>query len=184
VFRDKIGLIVEGESDRRALEKIFSRIGVDVEFRIVQGFPVRKINAFAREMRNSGCKKVLILRDTECKEKIERYEELKDKIRELEGIEVCFAQCSLESWLLADEEAIESLLRERTRKPVKIEIISNPESIPDPKNKMNEIFRRTKGFKLGYIEVTHAPEIASRANISKLEEKCQNFREMMKKIKN
>jgi hypothetical protein len=184
VFRDKIGLIVEGESDRRALEKLFSKTGVMVEFRIIQGFPVRKFNVLAREMRNSGCKKVLILRDTECKEKIERFEELKDKIGELEGIEVCFAQCSLESWLLADEGAVESLLREKTKRPVKVEIISNPESIPKPKDKMNEIFRRTRGFKLGYIEITHAPEIASRANIGKLEEKCESFREMMKKIKN
>jgi len=184
VFRDKIGLIVEGESDRRALEKIFSKAGINVEFRIVQGFSVKKINALAREMRNSGCKKVLILRDTECKEKIERYEELKDKIRELEGVEVCFAQCSLESWLLADEEAVESMLREKTKKPVKVESISNPEYVPKPKDKMNEIFRRTRGFKLGYIEITHAPEIASRVNVGKLEKKCESFREMMKKIKN
>jgi 5S rRNA maturation endonuclease (ribonuclease M5) len=184
VFQDKIGLIVEGESDRRAFEKIFSNAGIEAEFRIVQGFPVRKFNALAREMKNSGCKKVLILRDTECKGKIERYEELKEKIRELEGIEVCFAQCSLESWLLADEEAVDSLLRERSKKPIKVEIISNPESIPKPKDKMNEIFRRTRGIKLGYIEIAHAPEIASRVKIGKLEEKCESFREMMKKIKN
>ncbi|MDT7864534.1 MAG: hypothetical protein RQ922_01485 [Thermoproteota archaeon] len=43
------------------------------------------------------------------------YEELKDKIRELEGVEVCFVQCSLEAWLLADEEAIESFIRDRAK---------------------------------------------------------------------
>jgi hypothetical protein len=177
-------LIVEGESDKRVLEKIFSKVGIDVEFRIVQGFPVRKINVLAREMRNSGCRKVLVLRDTECKERNERYEELRDKIKELEEVDVCFAQCSLESWLLADEGAVESLLRERTKKPVKVRAISNPESISRPKDKMKEIFRRTRGFKLGYIEIVDAPEIASRVDISKLEEKCESFREMMRKIRN
>lgn len=184
VFQNKIGLIVEGESDRRVLEKVFSKIGVNAEFRLIPGgFNVRKINRLVSMLRDSGCKKVIVLKDTECKHKDEMYEELKDKIRELEGVEVCFVQCSLEAWLLADEEAIESFIRDRAKKSVKLKKFSNPESISEPKEEMKDILRKA-GFKVGYVEAEHAPEIASRANISKWEEKCESFKELMEKIRN
>jgi hypothetical protein len=78
------------------------------------------------------------------------YEELKDKIRELEEVEICFVQCSLESWLLADEKAIEYLISEKTKRSVKVKNFSNPESIPKPKDEIREIFRKT-GVRISYI---------------------------------
>jgi 5S rRNA maturation endonuclease (ribonuclease M5) len=184
VFQNKIGLIVEGESDKKALKEIFSKIGINAEFRVIPGgFNVRKINVLARMLSNSGCKKVIVLKDTECKQKDEMYEELKDKIRELEGVDVCLVQCSLESWLVADEKAIESLIGEKTKRSVKVKNFSNPESIPKPKDEMREIFRKA-GVRISYIETVHAPEIASRADINKWEEKCESFKEMMEKIRN
>jgi 5S rRNA maturation endonuclease (ribonuclease M5) len=183
-FQNKIGLIVEGESDKRTLEKVFSKIRINAEFRVIPGgFNVRKINVLARMLSNSGCKKVIVLKDTECKQKDEMYEELKDKIRELEEVEICFVQCSLESWLLADEKAIEYLIDEKTKRSVKVKNFSNPESIPKPKDEMREIFRKA-GVRISYIETVHAPEIASRADINKWEEKCESFKEMMEKIRN
>jgi 5S rRNA maturation endonuclease (ribonuclease M5) len=183
-FRNKIGLIVEGESDKRTLEKIFTKIGINAEFRVISGgFPVRKINVLASMLRNSGCNKVIVLKDTECKPKDEMYEELKDKIRELEEVEICFVQCALESWLLADEKAIESLISEKMKRSVKVKNFSNPEFIPKPKDEMNEIFRKA-GVRIKYNEIVHAPEIASRADINKWEEKCESFKEMMEKVRN
>jgi 5S rRNA maturation endonuclease (ribonuclease M5) len=54
-FRNKIGLIVEGDSDKRTLEKVFTKIGIDAEFRVIPGgFNVRKINRLASMLSNSG----------------------------------------------------------------------------------------------------------------------------------
>lgn len=58
--------------------------------------------------------------------------------------------------------------------------IPEPESLKDPKEVMKDIFRKGRGFKLGYKAPQHAPKIAREIkDIGKLEEKCSSFREMI-----
>ena len=174
----KVGIIVEGESDRRALSKILSRYGLKAEFRLLQGgFNVRKINSLARGLKEAGCDKVVVLRDTEYKSKEERRSELSRKISELaEGVEVCFVRCSLESWLLADEKAVEAVTG------VKVKEYSNPELIPNHKEELRRIFKR-RGSKLGYTAVSHVPKIVENMNLKKLEAKCLSFKEFLEVIR-
>lgn len=169
-----VGVIVEGESDEKVLKEIFSKYGLNAEFRQARGFNARKFNSLGRRLKESGCGKVIILRDTECKKKEDRREELREKINELErGIEVCFAQCALEAWLLADEKAIEVVEGKEVKE------IPEPESLKDPKEVMKDIFRKARGFKLGYNAPRHAPKIAHEMDVGKLEQKCDSFREMI-----
>ncbi|MEM0171811.1 MAG: DUF4276 family protein [Conexivisphaerales archaeon] len=174
----KIGLIVEGESDKRALKEIILKYGLRAEFGVCPGFSIRKIAKLGEMLKESGCEKVIVLRDTECEERERKKEELKQEINELErkGMKVCFAQCELETWLLADEKAIESVTG------VKMKEIANPESIGNAKEKIKEIFRK-KGARLGYLAVEHAPKIAHKMNVEKLERKCASFKEFISTLK-
>lgn len=164
--RRKVGIIVEDKrSDGEVIKKLLHKYELEAETIKQLGFNVRKFNVLGRKLRELGCEKVIVLRDTECKREEERYEELKEKINVLEEIEVCFAKCAMEAWLLADKEAIESIVGDKIKEK------SNPESLENPKKVMEDIFRNSRGIKFNYNAPRDASKIADRIEVSKIEKK-------------
>ena len=172
----KVGLVVEDKYPE-AIEEISKKLGVKPIIRRQRGrISVKKASAFAKELLRS-CEKVIILGDADCDERRERerlqriYEHLPEGLRR--SVHICIIVHELESWLLADENAISRVLGKNV-KPVK-----NPESIHDAKEYLEGLFE--KGGKKQHLL---AEEIAKHVNVEKLKEKCASFADFERRVRN
>ena len=118
----KVGLVVEDKYPE-AIKEISKKLGVKPIIRRQRGrISEKKASAFAKELLRS-CEKVIILGDADCNEEGERerlqriYEHLPEGLRE--RVHICIIVHELESWLLADENAISRVLGKNV-KPVRI----------------------------------------------------------------
>jgi hypothetical protein len=85
----------------------------------------------------------------------------------------------IETWFLADEEALGDYLGVRVRS------FPEPEGILDPKEKLNRIFEKARGEKCGYYEAgTDPAEIAKRLRLEVLERKCPSFKAFKNEVEN
>lgn len=171
-----MGLVVE-DKYAEAIKEISKKLGVKPIIRRQRGrISVRKASAFAKELL-INCERVIILGDADCNEEGERerlqriYEHLPEGLRR--RVHICIVVHELESWLLADENAISRVLGENV-KPVE-----NPESIHDAKEYLEGLFE--KGCKKQHLP---AEEIAKHVNVEKLREKCASFADFVRNVRN
>ena len=170
-----IGVIVEGTSDEKVIREITHKLGVPVEIRrSKRGAKIQsptKTKTFAVELL-SHCEKVVILKDSHCADPHEKEHALEEKLKDLgvsfDGtVRICMVVHAIESWLLADDEAIGDYLRSEVRD------IYNPENECKPDKVLNEIFKR---YGLDYFKGGEAPrEIAKRLSLDKVIKKCPSF---------
>ena len=167
----KLGLIVE-DYYAEAIKEICRKISVNPEVRRQRGkIDVRKAPIYAKELYLNGCKKVIILADANCNLEGERerlvgvYNSLSKELRG--SVHICIAVHELESWLLADEDALSKFLG----RDIKVKAIANPEEIHNAKKYLGEIFQKA-GKK--YLP-SMAKEIASLADVDKIIEKIPSF---------
>ena len=172
----KVGLVVEDKYPE-AIEEISKKLGVKPIIRRQRGkISVKEASAFAEELLRS-CEKVIILGDADCNEEGERerlqriYGLLPEGLRE--RVHICIIVHELESWLLADENAISRVLGKNV-KPVE-----NPESIHDAKEYLEGLFE--KGGKKQHLL---AEEIAKHVDVEKLRRKCASFADFERKVRN
>ena len=173
----KVGLVVE-DKHTEAIKEIGKKLGIKPIIRRQRGrINVRKASAFANELLRS-CEKVIILGDADCNEEGERerlqriYGLLPEGLRE--RVHICIVVHELESWLLADENAISKRLGKNVR------AVPNPESIHDAKEYLEELFEEV-GEK--YL-TKFGGEIAKHVNVEKLREKCASFADFERKVRN
>ncbi|HUV01931.1 MAG TPA: DUF4276 family protein [Desulfobacteria bacterium] len=171
-----IGFIVEGPSDEKVVEEICRKLQVQPKIKQMRkAINPRKAKVFAEFLLGLDCEKVIILQDSHCSDpaKIEGNlkgrlieESLRDKMdRE---VKICVVVHAIESWLLADEEAIGDYLRSKVRG------IHNPENECKPEEVLDEIFKRHDEQK--YLKGGEAPrEIAKRLSLDRVIEKCPSF---------
>ena len=172
-----MGLVVEDKYPE-AIKEISKKLGVKPIIRRQRGrINVRKASAFAKELL-VNCEKVIILGDADCNEEGERerlqriYEHLPEGLRR--SVHICIIVHELESWLLADENAISRVLGKNV-KPVK-----NPERIHDAKEHLEELFEEA-GEK--YL-TKFGGEIAKYVEVEKLKGKCASFADFERKVRN
>lgn len=170
-----IGFIVEGRSDEKVVEEICRKLQVQPKIKQMRkAINPRKAKAFADLLLDLSCEKVIILKDSHCSTptKIEINlrdrlieESLRDKIdRE---VRICIVVHAIESWLLADEEAIGDYLRS------KVKGIHNPENECKPEDVLDEIFKKNNRE---YLKGGEAPrEIAKRLSLENVIKKCPSF---------
>lgn len=167
-----IGVFVEGPTDEKVMSEVVFDLGVTASVQsIAGGFDPRKVNGYKD---HHGYEDALVLRDTECGQRDDRYRTLQSdgKIAALDGTtEVCFAECAIEAWLLADSDALSTVLNED------VDPIPNPEDFHDPKRRLRDLFRQAQDFKSGYNGPRDAPDIADAMDVEVVEEKCGSFRE-------
>ncbi|MCW7075409.1 MAG: DUF4276 family protein [Candidatus Methanospirare jalkutatii] len=173
----KVGLVVEDEHTE-AIKEIGKKLDVKPIIRRQRGrINVRKASAFAEELL-VNCEKVIILGDADCNEEGERerlqriYEHLPEGLRR--RVHICIIVHELESWLLADENAISKRLGKNVR------AVPNPESIHDAKEYLEELFEEA-GEK--YL-TKFGGEIAKHVDVEKLREKCASFADFERKVRN
>lgn len=167
-----MGVFVEGPTDEKVVAEVASDLGIPADVQSVGGgFDAAKINRYRD---HHGHDSALVLRDTECGRPDERYRQLRSagKIAALEGdAEVCFAECAIEAWLLADASALGTVLDQDVDPP------PDPERLRDPKRKLRQLFRDARGFSSGYNGPKHAPDIAAAMDVDTVAERCESFAE-------
>jgi len=176
----KVGLVVEDEHTE-AIKEIGKKLGIKPIIRRQRGrINVRKASAFAKELLRS-CEKVLILGDADCDERKERerlqriYEHLPEGLRG--RVHICIIVHELESWLLADENAISKRLGKNVR------AVPNPESIHDAKEYLEELFEEFEEAGEKYL-TKFGGEIAKYVDVEKLGEKCASFADFERMVRN
>ena len=178
----KVGLVVEDKYPE-AIEEISKKLGVKSIIRRQRGkISVKEASAFAEELLRS-CEKVIILGDADCNEEGERkrlqeiYKSLPEGLRE--SVHICIIVHELESWLLADENAISKVIGKNV-KPVE-----NPESIHNAKEYLEELLLEEAGKKYSTKSLPKLKrEIAKHVNVEKLKEKCASFADFGRKVRN
>jgi len=173
----KVGLVVEDKYPE-AIKEISKKLGVKPIIRRQRGrISEKKASAFAEELLRS-CEKVIILGDADCNEEGERkrlqriYEHLPEGLRR--RVHICIIVHELESWLLADENAISRVLGKNV-KPVE-----NPERIHDAKEYLEELLEEAGKKYLTKLK----REIAKHVNVEKLKGKCASFADFERVVRN
>ncbi|MDI6886471.1 MAG: DUF4276 family protein, partial [archaeon] len=114
----------------------------------------------------------VILKDSHCSDPQEKERNLEGRLRDLGvsfdgNISVCIVVHAIESWLLADEDAIGDYLG------TKIKEIHNPENACKPEEILDEIFKKNGRE---YLKGGEDPrEIAKRLRLEKVIKKCPSF---------
>ena len=172
----KIGLIVEGASDKPVVEALLANQEVNPIIRIAGGAKILSAPSWmVPRLYADGADKVIALKDSHCRTDVENYRrQVEDQLGQIEGLEVCLVIHAIESWLLADSEAVGGYLG-MTVKPV-----ANPEKHCKPEEELNHIFR------LGgrsYVKRADAPGIARRLNHKVVSKRSPSFVAFLQAVK-
>lgn len=182
------GIIVEGNDDKAVLPEMISKClsdSISDNMKVIvrlcgnKSSLMRKFSGFLEEFRrvNQGLHvdKALVIRDADSRNPDELLSEMRNKIKDKTyPFEVKFIAIvqELEAWLLADDEAISKVTQSRSGKPVS-RVNENLESIVQPKERLKDILSKAK---VPYTPEV-AREIAKETYISKIEYRCQKFKD-------
>ena len=171
-----IGVIVEGESDEKVIREITRKLGVPAKIRRSRrGATIqspRKTGSYVVDLL-SDCEKVVILKDSHCSDPHAKEENLRGRLQgaglPVDGdLHICMVVHAIESWLLADEEAISDYLGSKVKE------LRDPETECKPEEVLEELFKKTGKV---YLKGGEAPrELARRLSVEKLITKCPSFK--------
>lgn len=133
------------------------------------------LESFRYAKQGSPVDKALVIRDADNKDPNELLEKMKSKnIDRIDLFEVKFIIIvqEIETWLLADEEAISRVTQARSGRTV-TRVNENLESIIQPKERLKEMLSTAK---VPYTPEV-AKEIAKELDISEVEYRCPRFKE-------
>ena len=173
-----IGLIAEDDSDVDVITAIIKKLSRDQHFKIKKhlgrgsGRIVGKCNQWAVDLKNRGCKHLILVRDLDGVPFQQRQLELKKAlgICPISQHTIVLPTQEIEAWLLADSNAIKHSLKLR----VLPKEVASPESIRDPKAKLFEVIYRCSEKRIFYANTTHNKKIARELNINKIR-RCRSF---------
>src|SRR5439155_12630977 len=108
----KIGLIVEGASDKPVVEALLANQDVNPVIRIAGGAKILSAPSWmVPRLYADGAVKVIALKDAHCRTDVVRYRrQVSEQLGQIMGLEICLVVHAIESWLLADSDAIASYL--------------------------------------------------------------------------
>lgn len=183
------GIVVEGNYDKAALSEIIRKcISSDVEIiarpcgskdRVMSRFP-GFLESFRYAKQGSNVDKVLVIRDADNKNPDELMEKMRNKIADRSysfKVKFIIIVQELETWLLADEEAISKVAQARSGKTV-TRVNEDLESIIQPKERL---YKLLSGAHVPYTEAV-AQEIAKESDINKIEYRCPRFKEFRQAV--
>jgi Domain of unknown function (DUF4276) len=172
-----IGIIAEDTSDVKVIVELIHKIcprnyGIRQFVGEGCGRIVGKCRAWAEQLKQRGCKYLLIVQDLDRKELEDLAGELSRALNPspISDYAIIIPVKEMEAWLLADEEAIVNAINLRK----KLKKISNPEAIIDPKRKLGEIIYTYSDKKVIYINTVHNERIAKKCSIDALK-RCASF---------
>lgn len=178
------GLIVEGPYDQAMYGALIPRIcGGKVVFTRPCGGVERLMKLFHALLRDfehavqgGPVDKALVIRDSSGKDPIALEAEMAATIQGMQyvfprGIKLCIVRRTMETWLLADAQAITDVARARGGRQVQ-DVQGTLEDIGDPKKKLRSVLSDAG---IEYTDVVCA-EIAALLRIDHVEYRCPSFR--------
>ena len=178
------GLIVEGPYDQAMYEALIPRICErDLSFKtllcegkdgLMKNCP-DFLRILEKVLLGRPVDKALVIRDSDRKEPLAIRTRMEGKIDERgyafpRGVKLCVVRREMETWLLADAQAINIVAQNRGGRQIQ-EVQETLEEIHDPKAKLRSVLSEAK---LPYTEPVCA-EIASHLRIDHLEHRCPSF---------
>lgn len=186
------GVIVEGPDDVAVYRILAKRIDPGIGHvhardcggrqKLKNKFPYL-ISEFSRNPAAYNLRKVVVIRDSDCKDPLPLEQELQD-IFARSGLTPNFSvsfyvtKCKLETWLLGDEQAINTVSISRGGGGNVSRVDGDLETIKDT----DDLYRRTLS-QAGLQDTDEVmKQIISRARLNILSERCPRFRDFMRKI--
>lgn len=179
------GLIVEGPFDQAMYEALIPRICErDLSFKtllcegkdgLMKNFP-GFLRILEKVLLGKPVDKALVIRDSDRKDPSAIETEMARRIQRMEyvfplGVKFCVVRREMETWLLADAQAINIVALTRGGRQIQ-EVQGTLEDINDPKAKLRSVLSEAR---LHSTDVVCA-EIASHLRIDHLEYRCPSFR--------
>jgi len=187
-----MGIVVEGDSDAKAYSQLIRKIRDDVDVPHViscggvgtlKGKFVGWLKYFEWRALPS-IDKALVIRDSDCSNPVPLENELREILKQSDfeprfPVHFHATKCELETWLLADENAINQASRWRRKNKGIAAITVDLESTKGAK----ELFRKqlSKAGLLATAQVYR--EVANFADIARIASRCPHFRQFMDKVR-
>lgn len=174
-----IGFVVEDNAHEKTVMELREKMGFHTSrnfIRVMKGNRLSKARKHAQDMLSRECTKVIVLKDTD-KDVPRNLEKRFQEVKFPPQARLLVITREIETWFLADEEALGDYLR------IKVKAFPQPEGISDPKGALNHVFEKARGKGSGYHEAGRDPaEIAKRLCLKTIEEKCLSFRKFKKEV--
>lgn len=173
VVSGRLNIQTEGLSDENAVKQIIRILGVSAKVTNARGRNrlLAKLDGYVN-FHSPDCDRLIVLMDSNCNDpEVVKTRALSRLQSGTPRPDICIAITELESWFLADPEAIEKGMGLS-----RINCPGNPEEIHDAKEKLDEITSRK--YK-PYRATSHAPLIARHLDIEKVGEVCPSFKEFV-----
>lgn len=177
------GLIAAGNYDVAVLETLLKRLRPDLhrvavrkcinDYRVTTTVATR-ISELARANDGNSVDKVIVVRDVHRSTIQRELQKLRDSVDPHHyqfPIEFAVVMPEIESWLLADHEALSTVTRERGVATVFPAPDRSPESLPSPKERLLQSLAQAK---VPYTEAV-AVRIAELASLTRIEQLCTSF---------
>lgn len=173
-----IGVIAEDHSDIEVIRELVPRItgGRRYKLKTFVGHGCGKIKGkckqWAADLRTRGCSALIILHDLDNKTSVVLENELRQALNPspISKHAIVIPMQMIEAWLLSDMEAIKKVFN----LPTVPNSIPNPESIFDPKAKLEQLVYLSSGKKKRYTNTIHNGVIAAEVCLDRLRT-CTSF---------
>jgi hypothetical protein len=173
-----LGLIVEDQSDAEVVSELVRKVAA-------RRFGIRhyvghgcgrihaKCSAWARILKMQGCSLLVIVADLDSRNLRDYSASLRQALAPspIEPYTIVIPVREIESWLLADHDAITEALN--LKKPVRKQ--ANPEALLDPKKHFARLVSERSQKRVIYLNTVHNKKVAQKARISMLR-RCRSFK--------
>jgi hypothetical protein len=182
------GIVVEGFADEAAYSTLIRRIRSDVGEVVARvcGGKSRlgqKFVGFLEELQSIPIEKALVIRDSDCRDQRQVEDRLEQSLRAASfhpqfRVHFYATSCMLETWLLADEGAVNRVAQQRGKG-------RSAKPVDDPlegKRGAKSLFRRM----LSQAQLPPDPavyaDVAAVADIERIKQRCPYFRQFIERV--
>ena len=174
----KIGVIAEDQSDVDVLRALIRKTALK-DFQVRQflgkghGKLISKCRPWAQVLKEKGCTLLLLVHDLDEKDIAVLRKSLQDALTPspISKFVIVIPVKELESWLLADHQAIKVALNLKRHLPS----VANPEGVMRPKERLRDLIYQYSDKKIEYVNTVHNLRIATSISIETLRERCESF---------
>lgn len=187
-----LGIIVEGDDDVAVYPVLIRRLDDSVEYVYSRGCGglsklkgkfVSFVKEFQRNPNAFRIRKILVIRDSDCNDPGPLEAELQNTLARSgapKGIDVSFhaTKCKLESWLLADENAINLVSQKRGGPGGLAPIPGTLETVRNADDVYSKVLSEVGLQNTGEV----MKEIAEKADLATIRGRCPRFRDFAAKV--
>ena len=187
-----IGIVVEGDRDSAAYPELIRKIRDDVETVLAEpcGNDVRLMKQFVGWLKHfqwhaeTSVNKALVIRDSDCSDPVVWETKMRQILAESRfvpsfPVHLYATKCEIETWLLADENAINQVARQRGKQGSVSAVTIPLESHRNAK----ELFREVLSKVRLPVDRKVYQEIANAASIDQIAARCPYFRQFVDNVR-